>query len=171
MILTPGALAGSAIFSLSLGLSGTATEDAVSRGIGPEPTPAVMADDPFAGLDPLGEDALAEARGGFVVGGYEVDVGLLVDTQGMLAGAFVTDLERINAALARSGVDPLVYDTVLGADSAMTTIVIENAMDDTVITQAARLDIVLTDTAGGIALRDGVAVTNFVPAPVLPGTF
>ena len=122
--------------------------------------------DPFASLTPLPDAALAEARGGLDIAGYQVEFGVIVNAQGQLVSSLVTDLEALRDALIAAGQDPSIYvnaQEVLGSDG-LTTVVVNRA-DGVQLEQFVRIDVVVTDLGGPALLRSGRDTLSLIGLP------
>ena len=103
-------------------------------------------DDPFAGLEALPDQDLQEKRGGFVVGGYDIDVGALVTTRDELVAALFTDADVLRRALESAGEDATIYpfeSSPLVSGGIVN--VIQNDQDNETIRQSIRIDVVIVN--------------------------
>jgi hypothetical protein len=122
---------------------------------------AIGQEDPFAGLEPLADDTLSESRGGFVVGGYDIEIGLSIETHEGFVAAFVTNPDVLLEALQSVGRDAVyLSNEVLNAGNLVT--VLQNDQDNIVLTQTVRLDVVIVNELPMGNLRTGLA--NFSAA-------
>jgi hypothetical protein len=112
--------------------------------------------------------ALDEARGGFSFAGYEIEFGILVQSDGAPVRTIVTDLATLHAALEAAGLSADRYPAAsVTADGAGLT-VIRNAADGVTVAQTVTLDIVIGSMPTG---ADGAMVRDMVQDLPLPGSF
>lgn len=127
-----------------------------------------VADDPFAGLVPLGDEVLAESRGRLSLGGYAVEFGISVMANGQPIGSFSTNADALQRALSDAGIAPDRF-TIEASDPGRVT-VIRNGLDNTVIGQTVIFDVVVTDIPMGYAGPAG-SILRDLPPPSTFGSF
>ena len=157
-----GALLTLGTLALSAGLTGASAQEGSAQ-----PAAASSeATDPFAGLTPLPDAALAAARGGLDIGGYRVEFGVIVNAQDQLVSSLVTDFEALRDALIAAGQDPSVYvnaSEALGPDG-LTTVVVNEA-NGVRLEQFVRIDVVVTDLGRPALLRSGRDTLSLIGLP------
>ena len=106
--------------------------------------------DPFEGRTVLDDAALDAARGGFSVGGFDLDIGVTVSANGQVHHVLTSDGAALRAALDAAGVPADRYDVT--TDGRLVTVV-RNDADGAVLRQDVVLDIVIGEASPGLMAR------------------
>ena len=103
-----------------------------------------MSGDPFAGLAALPDAALAEARGGLSVGGYEIEFGVVIETTGARSRLVSTAPSVLDDALAAAGLAPRYRAAAALERRGDVFVIVTNDADGVTLSQQVTLDLVVT---------------------------
>lgn len=125
------------------------------------PPPSFAASDPFTSLTPMTEETLGDQRGGAVIAGYEVDMGVALDIDGSVT-TIVSNLETLRTALVSVGQDPDRYSDQYLSNLSDTPLVqiFQNQENNIILEHNLTIDIVVSDIQGGDAFRSAAEFNN-----------
>ncbi len=123
--------------------------------------------DPFAGLEPIADERLAEQRGRLNVGGFDLEFGLAIEVNGQLVQHLSTAPQEVAQAIRSSGRTPVVAGLTYEHAGQLT--VVENSLDHAVLSQRVVVDVVVTDVSAQLA-SPGASMMRDLPPPNLFGS-
>ncbi|MEE4209058.1 MAG: hypothetical protein V2I43_07320 [Parvularcula sp.] len=129
-------------------------------------TPA-FAEDPFAGMTAIEDEVLAEHRGRYSVGGFDLEFGLTIAAGGELITQLFTAPQTLHAARLAAGQSASVASLSFDHDGGLR--VIENARDNVVLQHDLVIDILVRDTSPMLSSPTSALIRSAAP-PSLFGT-
>ncbi|MEM6648768.1 MAG: hypothetical protein AAF603_00800 [Pseudomonadota bacterium] len=118
---------------------------------------------------PLSIDEMSEARGGFLIGGYDIDFGFQIDSGTGDVISFVTNADILNRALDtnyQSG-----FNSSAGEINDRLTRVVSNTTDNTTIRINTDLHLVFGYSDHETAARNIFRMDQMIAAPTAFGSF